>query len=82
MYADADAYKAHLETPHFKKYKATTQKMVKSLRLTETVPIMLSAGHTHHWTPLIRSAVDCGEYCQPSWPRSCRSYIDVAQGGF
>ena len=43
MYADADAYKAHLETPHFKKYKATTQKMVKSLKLVETVPIMLSA---------------------------------------
>src|SRR6516225_11122389 len=25
MYADVDAYKAHLETAHFKKYKATTQ---------------------------------------------------------
>jgi quinol monooxygenase YgiN len=23
MYADADAYKAHLETPHFKKYKTS-----------------------------------------------------------
>jgi quinol monooxygenase YgiN len=43
MYADADAYKTHLETPHFKKYKATTRKMVKSLKLMETVPIMLSA---------------------------------------
>lgn len=43
MYTDADAYKAHLETPHFKKYKATTQEMVKSLKLVETVPIMLSA---------------------------------------
>jgi quinol monooxygenase YgiN len=30
MYADVDAYKAHLETAHFKKYKATTQNMVKS----------------------------------------------------
>ncbi len=43
MYTDADAYKAHLETPHFKKYKVTTQEMVKSLKLVETVPIMLSA---------------------------------------
>jgi len=43
MYTDADAYKAHLETPHFKKYKAKTQDMVKSLKLVETVPIMLSA---------------------------------------
>ena len=43
MYTEADAYKAHLETPHFKKYKATTQKMVKSLKLVETVPVMLSA---------------------------------------
>jgi hypothetical protein len=41
MYADADAYKAHLETPHFKKYKSATQKMVKSLELVETVPIFL-----------------------------------------
>ncbi len=43
MYTDADAYKAHMSTPHFKKYKATTQEMVKSLKLVETVPIMLYA---------------------------------------
>ena len=43
MYADADAYKAHLETPHFKKYKAATQQMVKSLKLVETIPVMLGA---------------------------------------
>ncbi len=43
MYADEDAYKAHLETPHFKKYKAATQKMVKSLKLVVTVPIILGA---------------------------------------
>jgi quinol monooxygenase YgiN len=43
MYADADAYKAHLESPHFKKYKATTQQMVKSLKLVETIPVMLGA---------------------------------------
>jgi quinol monooxygenase YgiN len=43
MYADRDAYKAHLEAPHFRKYKATTQDMVRSLKLLETVPIALSA---------------------------------------
>ena len=42
-YADADAYKAHLETPHFKKYKSSTKQMVKSLELVETVPILLGA---------------------------------------
>lgn len=43
MYADLDAYKAHLETAHFKKYKFTTQDMVKSLKLRDTVPILLGA---------------------------------------
>src|SRR5574341_1029050 len=43
IYADADAYKAQLESPHFKKYKATTQEMVKSLKLVETTPVMLGA---------------------------------------
>jgi quinol monooxygenase YgiN len=43
MYADAEAYKAHLETAHFKKYKVSTQDMVKSLKLRDTVPILLGA---------------------------------------
>jgi 4-carboxymuconolactone decarboxylase len=43
VYADADAYKAHLEAPHFKKYKSSTQQMVKSLKLVETDPILLGA---------------------------------------
>ena len=41
IYADAAAYEAHLETAHFKNYKITTQAMVKSLKLRETVPILL-----------------------------------------
>ena len=41
IYASEAAYKAHLETPHFKKYKAATQDVVKSLRLFETTPIVL-----------------------------------------
>ena len=43
IYRDVDAYRAHLETAHFKKYKATTETMVTSLRLVQAVPIMLGA---------------------------------------
>ena len=43
IYADLEAYRAHIETPHFKKYKAETQDMVKSLKLVDTVPIVLGA---------------------------------------
>jgi quinol monooxygenase YgiN len=35
-YKDQRAYESHLQTPHFKKYKAETQGMVKSLKLIET----------------------------------------------
>ena len=35
IYADRAAYDSHLTSPHFLKYEATTQKMVKSLRLVE-----------------------------------------------
>ena len=43
IYRDVDAYRSHLETAHFRKYKAATEKMVKSLRLVQTTPIMLGA---------------------------------------
>lgn len=43
IYRDTDAYKAHLESAHFEKYKATTEKMVKSLNLVQAAPIMLGA---------------------------------------
>ena len=39
LYASADAYHAHLESPHFKKYKAGTLEMVPSLELGEVNPI-------------------------------------------
>jgi len=42
-YSSMDAYQAHLRTPHFKKYKAGTQNMVKSLTLVETEPILLGS---------------------------------------
>ena len=43
IYRDTDAYRSHLESAHFKKYKAITQKMVRSLKLVQTTPIMLGA---------------------------------------
>lgn len=42
-YRDAAAYQAHLESPHFKKYKEQTRRMVKSLTLLETDPILLGS---------------------------------------
>ena len=42
-YADEAAYRAHLETAHFKKYKTDTQHMINSLTLVETDPILLGA---------------------------------------
>ena len=35
IYADSAAYKSHIETPHFKKYKETVKDMVKSLELID-----------------------------------------------
>ena len=35
IYASREAYESHLKTPHFQKYKTTTLKMVKSLRLVD-----------------------------------------------
>lgn len=43
MYASPEAYQAHLQSDHFKKYKQVTASMVKSLRLIETEPLMLEA---------------------------------------
>ena len=40
IYADTIAYKSHLQTPHFLKYKNGTKDMVKSLELVETVPLV------------------------------------------
>jgi len=40
IYADTAAYKAHLQTPHFIKYKTGTKDMVKSLELAETIPLI------------------------------------------
>ena len=43
IYRDEDAYKTHVQTPHFKKFRATTDNMVKSRKLIDTVPLSLAA---------------------------------------
>ena len=41
VYADRDAYEAHLQTPHFLKYKKETSDMVTSLTLIDVDPIAM-----------------------------------------
>jgi len=40
IYADSAAYRSHLLTPHFKKYKAGTAAMVMQLELTPVTPLV------------------------------------------
>jgi 4-carboxymuconolactone decarboxylase len=40
IYENEDAYKKHIQTPHFLKYKNGTKDMVKSLELIETIPLI------------------------------------------
>jgi quinol monooxygenase YgiN len=35
IYASREAYESHIKSPHFQKYKTTTLKMVKSLKLVD-----------------------------------------------
>lgn len=42
IYADRAAYEKHIKTPHFLKYKTGTERMVKSLELVESVPLVPS----------------------------------------
>lgn len=41
IYADENAYKSHIRTPHFLKYKNTVQHMVRSLELVDVSPILI-----------------------------------------
>ncbi|OWV69253.1 antibiotic biosynthesis monooxygenase [Rhizobium sp. R339] len=43
VYADQEAYEAHLQTPHFLKYKRETADMVTSLTLMDVDPIAMRA---------------------------------------
>ena len=41
IYTDADAYRTHLETPHFRKFRAVTETMVRSRKLLDAIPIAM-----------------------------------------
>ena len=43
IYANVEAYRFHIRTKNFLKYKATVQDMVKSLELIDVIPIALEA---------------------------------------
>ena len=43
IYRDPAAYQAHLLTPHFKKFRATTDAIVKSRKLIDATPLSLAA---------------------------------------
>lgn len=43
IYADQAAYEAHVSSPHFLKYKAVTEDMVRSLQLIPATPVLLGA---------------------------------------
>ena len=40
IYEDEEAYKKHIQTPHFLRYKNGTKDMVKSLELVEAIPLV------------------------------------------
>jgi quinol monooxygenase YgiN len=42
MYADEAAFKSHIESPHFQKFRTVTKDMVVSRKLIEMVPVQLS----------------------------------------
>lgn len=42
VYADRQAYEAHIRTAHFRKYKDGTADMVRSLKLIDTLPLVMA----------------------------------------
>jgi len=56
MYDDADAYQAHVRQTHFQDFRTTTERMVTSRRLFDTVAIKLGAKARLAASPLVRIA--------------------------
>jgi quinol monooxygenase YgiN len=54
MYADSNAYNAHIASPHFRKYKTGTAAMVSSLTLIETVPVLLGSKSSDRLKSFVR----------------------------
>jgi len=46
IYVDEDAYKIHLQAPHFLKFRAVTESMVRSRKLIDAIPLALAAKAT------------------------------------
>ena len=42
VYSDRQAYEAHIQTSHFRKYKDGTADMVRSLKLIDTIPLVMA----------------------------------------
>jgi len=42
IYRDSAAYEAHLQTPHFQQFRATTNSMVLSRKLLDATPVSLA----------------------------------------
>jgi 4-carboxymuconolactone decarboxylase len=40
IFADVEAFQAHIKTPHFLKYKTGTKEMIKSLEVLEADPLV------------------------------------------
>lgn len=56
MYVDAAAYEAHLRTPHFQEFRASTEAITKSRTLFDTVPVLLGAKPSLPSNPVVRTA--------------------------
>lgn len=56
MYVDARAYQAHVQTPHFQKFRAVTEAMVLHRQLHEAVPVRLGAKPSLGLQPHVRIA--------------------------
>jgi quinol monooxygenase YgiN len=56
MYVDAKAYQSHLESPHFKRFVASTASMVTRRTLHDAWPVRLGAKPALPAAPLVRVA--------------------------
>lgn len=56
MYDDAEVYQAHLQQPHFRDFRATTDKMVTGRLLHDVVAVRLGAKARLSASPLVRIA--------------------------
>ena len=56
MYDDAEAYRAHVQQPHFRDFRAATETMVTARRLLDVLPVKLGAKAHLSAAPLVRIA--------------------------